>query len=354
LFISRNYPPQVGGLEAYSYHLIQTFEKHLSTRKIILSRPRKHLFWFIPYALCKALGMQIQYPRLPIHLCDALLSPVGLLLKKLTGTRVTATIHGLDITFGNPVYQKIVPRCAAKLDRVICVSRATLEECLNRGFQKKKCTVIPNGIDPDSIYRPGETQLCREALSKKIGKDLQGKKILLTVGRLVARKGVTWFTEMVLPRLSSSHIYLVAGEGPEEGAIQAIIERLGLAEKAFLLGRVSKQYRNLLFNAADLFIMPNIRVKNDIEGFGIVAIEAGSCGVPVVASNLQGIRDAVIHGETGYLVEERDSEGFRKAIESKDLQRDKVRSVVTANFSWDNIFRRYRRLLLPDRLLEED
>jgi phosphatidyl-myo-inositol dimannoside synthase len=239
------------------------------------------------------------------------------------------------------------------LDHMICVSRATREEALRRGLNHDKCTVIPNGVDPDAIHKSGEFKQCRQILSDRIGIDLQGRKVLLTVGRLVKRKGIAWFSDRVLPRLDTSCLYVIAGDGPEREPIRKIIESRNLGERALLLGRVSDSYRNLLFNAADLFIMPNTRVENDIEGFGIVAIEAGSCGLPVVASDLQGIRDAVIQGETGYLVKEGDSEGFRWAIESGDLNREKVRSAVMANFSWDNIFHRYRQVLMPNRV-EDD
>jgi len=69
-------------------------------------------------------------------------------------------------------------------------------------------------------------------------------------------------------------------------------------------------FRDILMNAADAFIMPNISIPDDVEGFGISALEAGACGLPVIASNIQGIRDAILDGITGYLVGERDVAGY--------------------------------------------
>ena len=110
------------------------------------------------------------------------------------------------------------------------------------------------------------------------------------------------------------------------------------------MGRVSDETRNRLFHSADIFVMPNITVRDDIEGFGIVAIEAGSCGLPVVASNLQGIRDAVLDGKTGYLVEEKNVNGFAGQITKMDLKRNDVR-LSTSVFYWENIYDSYRETL---------
>ena len=76
--------------------------------------------------------------------------------------------------------------------------------------------------------------------------------------------------------------------------------------------------------------MPNITVADDMEGFGIAIVEAGSCGLPVVASNLQGIKDAVIDKKTGYLVDEGDIDGFLGRIRSMNLDKADIRSFVNA------------------------
>ena len=116
-----------------------------------------------------------------------------------------------------------------------------------------------------------------------------------------------------------------------------------------MLGRVSDSTRKVLLNAADIFIMPNNTVANDIEGFGIAIIEAGSCGLPVVASNLQGIKDAVIDGKTGYLVEEGDVDGFLKRIRSMNLSKADIRTLVNAKFNWKSIYHNYRKVIFDGK-----
>jgi len=342
LFITRNYPPKVGGLETYSYNLIREFEAHEITYKITLSKSIKHLIWFFPYSFFRALYLIRKYSIQSVHLCDGALSPVGLLLKLLAGSKVTATIHGLDITYKHPFYQIFIPWCITKLDGVVCVSRSTQDECVRRGIPPLNCTVIPNGIRPGQLYlREPENELCRR-LENLMGIFLRERKILFTIGHLVKRKGVAWFVENVMPRLEVSCLYVVAGEGAERRAIQEMVDRHSLQNRVLLLGEVSDGDRNIIYNASDIFIMPNITVPGDVEGFGIVALEAGSCGLPVVASNIQGIRDAVIDGKTGYLVEEGDVDGFVGRIMDMNLDKDEIREIVNSTFDWSIISAQYQ------------
>ena len=343
LFITRNYPPKVGGLESYSFNLIEAFACVGTTHKITLSRSIKHLPWFIPYALIKAIYIVHRYSVRNVHVCDGLLAPVGLLLKCLTGVRVTATIHGLDITYGNSFYQKVIPHCVEMLDRVVCVSRSTREEVLKRTrILPEDCVVIPNGIQRDEMFLPHSKTDLRRKFEASADIPITDRKVLFTVGRLVKRKGLAWFVAHVMPRLEEDYVYLIAGDGPERDLIAEIIVRHHLETRVFLLGRIPKKIRNALYNLSDIFIMPNITVPNDVEGFGIAAIEAGSCGLPVVAGNIQGIRDAVIDGKTGFLIEERDVKGFLERIRNMDLKSEDVRSKVNEIFDWSKISARYR------------
>jgi len=344
LFITRNYPPRIGGLENYSYHLINEFEKQGPTWKIVLSKSKIHLFWFLPYCFFKALLIIRKCHIDTIHLCDAFLSPLGLLLKSMTGKNVTTSAHGLDITFPNRFYQTIVPKCVSRLDMAICVSRSTRDECIKRGIARQKCRVIPNGVTPSDFILTQSPNEARLILENILGTTFLNKKILLTVGRLVNRKGVLWFVEAVMPRLDNAYLYIVAGDGPEYPSILEKIDKHKLNQKVLLLGSVSNEMRNLLYNGSDIFILPNITVENDVEGFGIVAIEAGSCGLPVVASNIQGIRDAVLDGRTGCLVPERDTERFIHAISTMSLRKDQIKSTVAGTFGWPHIYEKYRNV----------
>lgn len=345
LFITRNYPPKVGGLETYSYNLIKEFEAHGSTHKITLSKSIEHLIWFLPYSFFKALSLIRRYSIPSVHLCDGLLAPVGLLLRLLTGANVTVTIHGLDITYKNQFYQLLIPWCITRLDAVICVSRSTRDECVRRHIPRSSCKVIPNGIRTDQLHVRRSRNELRRRLENLTGVSVKNKRVLFTISRLVKRKGVAWFVENVMSRLEDSCLYVVAGEGAERRAIQEEVDRYGLQGRVLLLGEVSNEDRKLIYNASDIFIMPNITVPGDVEGFGITALEAGSCGLPVVASNIQGLRDAVIDRRTGYLVEEGDVDGFVDRITDMNLENDKIRELVNSTFGWEKVYKRYHDVL---------
>jgi glycosyltransferase involved in cell wall biosynthesis len=122
------------------------------------------------------------------------------------------------------------------------------------------------------------------------------------LGRLVRRKGFRWFVEQVLPATANEVHYLVAGGGPEAGAIIEAARAAGVSDRVHLLGQVGNHLRDQLFFGCDLMVQPNIRVPNDVEGFGLVIIESTLRGTPVVAASLQGIKDAVVDRVTGLLV----------------------------------------------------
>ena len=345
LVITRNYPPQIGGLENYSFNLVAELKRYMSVKVIALGQTKPHLIWFMPAALMIGLIAARTRPIRLVHLCDGLLAPIGRLLKVFSKTRVTASVHGLDVTFPHPVYQRVVPPCLKRLDRIVCVSQSTRDECLRRAIPGERCVVIPNGIHPEEVcLSASKTRLIQE-VEAVLRCPLGGKKVLLTVGRLVKRKGVGWFVENVLPRLDQSYVYVVVGTGPEYSAIQDVVRRKQLGGRIVLAGRQPDRIRNCLLNLADAFIMPNVSIPGDVEGFGIAALEAGACGLPVIAADIQGIRDAVIDGVTGYLVGERDVEGFLSRIQGLDLDRCRVRSEVAGRFSWSKIGLAYAEML---------
>ena len=152
LFITKNYPPKIGGLETFSYNLIREFEKHYDVSKVVLTGSNINLIWFVPYSLFISLYLAWKHSIRYIHLCDASLSPIGMILKLSLGVHVSVSIHGLDITYKNSIYQMLIPRCVARLDKIISVSRAARNDGQHRKIPAQKCVVIPNGIRPNELY----------------------------------------------------------------------------------------------------------------------------------------------------------------------------------------------------------
>jgi phosphatidylinositol alpha-1,6-mannosyltransferase len=134
-------------------------------------------------------------------------------------------------------------------------------------------------------------------------------------------------------------VYLVVGAGPEREAIEAAIARADLGDHVRLLGRVPQSALNAVYSRADVFVMPNVPVEGDVEGFGIAALEASSTGTPVVAADVDGISDAVRAGN-GILVPAKDAVAFAKAVlatDSSPRARKAIRAFTLAEFSWEKI-----------------
>jgi glycosyltransferase involved in cell wall biosynthesis len=332
----------VGGLEKLSYALAKEFSEQTNTTLITWGKSQKYLPFFIFVAFIKALYLIPTKKIDHIHIGDGLLSPLGLLLKKMFGIKTSITIAGLDITFDFPGYQLIVPSCVSQLDKIICISESTRKECLKRSIPKEKCFVIPCGVYPEDW----EINATRNDLEKIVKDTISNKKILITVGRLVERKGVYWFIKNVLPELSRDTLYLVIGDGEEKDRIKELIEKLHLEKRVLLLGKISDDELKIIYNTADLFVMPNIKVNNNIEGFGIVAIEASSAGLPVIASDMEGISSAVIDKKTGRLVKSMDAKRFVEVIgDTNNFHKKLVAQTTKENYSWKAIGMKYMNIL---------
>ena len=340
-----------GGMEKVSFFLSLHLEKLADLELISWNKSQKWLPFFLFYFLVKSSYVLLTKKIDIIHLGDGLLSPLGLVLKKVFHVPITATVHGLDITWRFWFYQVLIPRCLARLDRIICVSTHTREECLRRRVPKKKAVIIPNGVDAGEFYLDRNKEELRGILSEELRINLQNKKILLSVGRLVERKGFDWFIDQVFPeiiRLRKDVIYLMAGRGPLRNKLRKKIREMDLRGKVFLLGQVKDQSLRVLYNTSDLLIMPNRPIRKDVEGFGLTALEASSAGLPVVATRLEGIQDAVRDGENGFLVEPHDIQGFVSTVmtllgdgkRTEEIGRD-ARKFTLKNCSWEEIAKRY-------------
>jgi phosphatidylinositol alpha-1,6-mannosyltransferase len=157
--------------------------------------------------------------------------------------------------------------------------------------------VVPNGTDPER-FRPLDAGAARRRLGLGDG------PLLLTVGRLVPRKGIDT-TLRALPTVLDAVpdlTYLVVGTGPDRARLDALATTLGVRDHVQFEGHVPADDLPHYYGAADLFVMPSREAPPDVEGFGIVFLEAGACGLPVVGARTGGIPDAVRDGETGLLV----------------------------------------------------
>lgn len=352
LIISRKYPPSIGGMQEYTYQLIRHLARQETVYQIAREVPRLLLPAFVVWAFVKSWRWIRKHAIQVIHVHDGVLAPLGLALKLLTRTPAVLTIHGMDIVYSNRFYQWLIPRCVRRLDRVVCISQATKRECLRRGIPESRLRVIPFGVSEEFAQLQAQAG-ARQQVAQQYSLPTD-KKILLSVGRLIERKGFHWFISEVMPRVLNTRqdvMYLLAGPGPMERTLRRLIQEKRLADYVKLLGGIrDRSVLALLYNAADLFLMPNIPVNRQIEGFGFVVIEAASCGLPVIASRLDGVQDAITDGKNGFLVEPLNANQFADTILSLLDRRaalaSQVRRYTLQHYAWGQIVHQYRRQFL--------
>lgn len=352
LFITRKYPPSVGGMQQVSYKLATNLTYATHVRLVAWGHSQVFLPLVVPWLAARAIAALLRLKSDVIYIGDPVLSPLGTLLKRLFGIPVVVTVHGRDVAFPNRIYQWFLPRFLNNMDCVVCVSDHIRRECVTRGVHETACTVIPNGVDVDEFtLKSSQDRAWQDRIASRF--QLTDRMILLTVGRLVEKKGIHYFISEILPRVLAhmdNVIYVVVGDGPWRNRIETLIKKQGFESNVLMIGQLPMNSPELraFYQLADLFIMPNIQVRGDAEGFGIVALEACATGLCVVAADLEGIRDIIIQGHNGFLIPFDDVSGYVSTILAllTDNQRrveigQRARQYVRERFSWEAIARAY-------------
>jgi len=353
---------KIGGMQRVGIDLLHQLEarEDVRTTKIILRSARENdIAGFIPFlfrAWKEARAMMLR-GEVDVVLFSAM--PSAALASVLAGASAKSSVplvaisHGHDVIADNAAYQWLVRKVFARLDAMLPVSHSTGQQCVARGLPVERLFVTPNGIDPDRFGTsfPGEMfsraarrQVLHEQfpqLANAIGDD---GLLLCSVGRQVRRKGHEWFIRNVMPQIRSNVHLVLGGKGPETEVIRRAVTELGLADRVHIPGLIAEEKLAPLYTGGDLFIMPNIPVDGDMEGFGVVMLEAGLCGMPSIASHLEGIHDVIIEGVSGFNVAPLDAEGFASIINSYAVSPNRLdalsstaRSHTLETFSWPKV-----------------
>lgn len=354
LYITRKFPPSVGGMQRFNFKLVRNLSQLTDLYVIKWGGGQWFLPAFLIWALVRGVYANLTRKISCIYVSDGLLAPLGLLLKIALRKPAVVNIHGRDIAFASRPYQSVVPWCLRRMDRVICVSAHLKGECLKRGVAESRIEVIPNGVDIEDFDAPVQAQHSG-LLEKMIGAPIGSRKIVITVGRLVAKKGADSFIVNILPRLLKFFpdvVYLLVGDGPLKERVDALIKENHFEKTIYAVGAVPMDDGRLasIYRRSHVFAMPNVRVAGDMEGFGIVALEAGAAGLPVVAFRVDGIDEAIQDKENGFLVEENNYDAFARTL-AELLKDDAVRSTagiksrefVREHYAWPQIAQRYLR-----------
>lgn len=363
-------------MEKQSFELIRGMER-LTKIHTIVHDGRESKFRFFRTLRRQILETCREHPGISvIHFNDGLLAAICLRHKGYEHLKRTATLHGLEVVFPNRLYQRFVFPGFNQLDLLFAVSRATADACIGRGISPEKVVVVPNGVDAgiaDTRLRPDFYTY----FEKQYGFDLSGKRVIVAMGRSVRRKGFSWFIREVLPRLSGDFIFLMIGPfhrqpsatekwllllpgflrrqielflgfPTDEPQLRLLLERPDLQDKARHLGKLPFGDITQILSLADAFVMPNIRIEGDMEGFGLVCLEACLCGTTVIAAGIDGIPDAIQDGKNGFLLPSEDAGAWGKALnallenpETYVARAASARTYTLKHFSWDKMAERY-------------
>lgn len=362
LFLSRAFPPTIGGIEKQNAEVAEFLGKKTELTLIANRKGKSFLPLFLPWAMLQILVKASRHDVLLLG--DGVLAPLGAIAKFLfPRLTVVSIVHGLDLTFAKKsgfmakLYASINLPSLRKLDGVICVSQDTKKIALSVGIKEERAFVIPNGIDPD-FFTGSYT---REELATFLGRDLSETRVILRLGRFVKHKGVEWFIRNVMPKLRDDVILVAAGgvaKGTHPGdhnifpLCEEAIKELGLEKRVLLYPNLAWDKVRLLLSTADIAVSPNIPVPGSMEGFGISVLEASLNRLPIVVSRLEGLQEAVTDGENGLFAEPENTEDYVAKIHwllEDDVRRqafgERARAYTIDHFHWNTISDRYLETL---------
>ena len=251
-------------------------------------------------------------------------------------------INLLPIAFGRPLLvvhgieawkRRRLP--LSKCRGIVSVSALTRDRLVGWSGYDGPTFVLPNAVHLDEYgIRPKRPDFIARYR-------LEGKRVLLTVGRLEAAERSKGFDEMleVLPELPEDVVYMIAGGGNDAPRLQLRARELGVASRVVFTGLFADEEKQDLYNLADAYVMPSRG-----EGFGFVFLEAMACGVPVIGSKLDGGREALLDGKLGMLVDPTNRAELRAAI-LESLERPRAIPEGLAHFSFENFAERSRAIV---------
>jgi phosphatidylinositol alpha-1,6-mannosyltransferase len=320
--------------------------------------PLKPLPLFLCIAFFQAMICAWRYKPDIVLAGSGVTAPLAWLVARMHGAKAVVYVHGLDVAVRHWLYRLVWVPALRRMDRVIANSQVSAGLAAQLRISRKRMLVVHPGADPgEASAWAGRDTAMRAELS--IGEG----PLLLSVGRLTERKGLREFVTDALPSIVASFprcTLIVVGDAPSHSlyaksqsreSIQAAADNAGVGQRLRFLGVISDQRKLArIYRAADLHVFPVRELPGDPEGFGMVAIEAASFGVPTVAYASGGIVESVRDGESGTLVTPGDAAAFASAVvdtlERLDASVRRRTMEYAADFAWPRFDERFRRAVL--------
>lgn len=334
LLITRNFPPLVGGMEKLNQRMLEGLSEahrtvmigpagsaaHAPAGCTIFQSPALALPVFLAYAALMSLYAALRFKPEVSLAGSGLTAPFAWLCARLSGSRAVVYVHGLDLIADSRVYRTFWLPFIRRCDAVIANSGNTRRLAESVGVLSERITLAHPGTDIPELDSA-------KAAEFRARFGFGDSPLLLSVGRITERKGLLPFLRnawpMVLERYPDAKL-VVIGTEPQQALrkdkrstladIRAYLSETGLDATVRFLGRVDDATLTAAYQAAKVHVFPVLDSPDDVEGFGMVAIEAAANGLPTVAFDAGGVADAVAVGETGALLCSGDYLGFADAV----------------------------------------
>jgi phosphatidylinositol alpha-1,6-mannosyltransferase len=370
LLVTNDFPPRRGGIQSYLVELVTRLAATGEHTLTVYAPQWKDAETFdaVGYQVVRHPGtLMLPVPTVDIRMRRLITergidtvwfgaaAPLGLLAQRARragATRVLASTHGHEVGWSMlPVARSVLRRIGDDTDAITFVSRYTRGRFASAFGPHAGLEHLPPGVDADR-FRPDPAS--RAELRARYG--LGERPTVLCLSRLVPRKG----QDMLIKALPSIRqkvdgaALVIAGGGPYMTALQELAERLGVSEHVTFTGGVPAAELPAYHAMADVFAMP-CRTRGaglDVEGLGIVFLEASATGVPVIAGSSGGAPETVQHNKTGMVVDGRSVDQIADAVSGLLADPDRAakmgaagRDWVTAHWRWDDLAGRLADLI---------
>jgi len=346
LLFTLEYPPFHGGVANYYGNLVKYWPEPAKIFVLnnnagrLINNKLPFLKWLPAYF---ALRQKIKQEKIE-HILIGQILPLGtvaLICARFGKTEYSVILHGLDLAFALKRWRKkwLAGKILKNSKKIIC-SNGYVAEMARRAFSdlERKIDVVNPGVENRATRN---AQLVTQIRDKY---NLENKIILLSVGRLVKRKGfdkVIGAMPAVLKQVPNL-VYFILGNGEEIDNFKFKISNLKLEKNIIIITDAPDDEKNIWYNLSDIFIMPARNIGGDFEGFGIVYLEANLAGKPVIAGRSGGVPDAVIDGLNGLLVNPESVADITQAIIKLALDPDLRRKLgeqgrirAINDFNWE-------------------
>lgn len=361
LLITRNLPPLRGGMERLVQQIARSLAskydlavigpegcaaflpRQIQTREIAHRPVPRFLFGSVAAAWQLARRRGIAF----VVAGSGFTAPMAWWAARLAGTRFVVYLHGLDIVAPSVIYQRCWLPFIRRADMILVNSRNTRRLAIEHG--------IPQHVI--EVLHPGTELPVPDPAARRTFRDVHGfgdRSLMLSVGRLTPRKGLADFIRFALPAILARNpdalLLVIGGDaddairisaGSERERILRYADQAGVSAAVRMLPPCDDATLSAAYRAADVHIFPVLDLPGDVEGFGMVAIEAAAHGLPTVGFRVGGVPDAIADGISGSLVAASDYANFAVRVNywlaRSDQPEVRTRCMVTAEgFGWDS------------------